>query len=447
MTFLRVNPLRRIAVLLLGLFALPPLQAAGPAEADLSARVDAISQEIRPRLVEDRRWLHQHPELSNREVDTAAYVARRLRSLGLPVQTGVARTGVVAVLQGGRPGPVIALRADMDGLPVVEDVELPFKSRVRSRYDGKDVGVMHACGHDSHMAVLLGVAEVASRLKADWPGTLKLIFQPAEEGAPEGEDGGAELMVREGVLSTVPRPEVIFGLHVFSQWDVGDIALRSGGAMASSDDLVITVRGRQTHGARPWAGVDPIVVSAQIIEALQTVVSRQMDISQAPVVVTIGKIEGGVRNNIIPDEVVLKGTLRALDPAMQKDLHERVRRTAVKVAEAAGATATVEIGVGHAYPVTYNDPALARRLRPTLERVVGTPHLLDVPPMLGAEDFSFYAREIPGLFLFVGGRTPGQPAADWPANHSPRFRLDEDMLPVGVRALLHLALDYARPPG
>lgn len=419
--------------------------AAGPK--DLRDEVDALASQLQPTAVKDRRWLHEHPELSNREVKTAAYVAERLRKLGLKVQTGVAHTGVVAVLEGGQPGPVVALRADMDGLPVVEEVDVPFKSRVKTQFDGKDVGVMHACGHDSHMAVLLGVAEVASRLKSQWPGTLKLLFQPAEEGAPDGETGGAQQMVAEGVMTSAPKPDVIFGLHVFSQWDAGVIAVRSGGAMASSDDLNIIVRGKQTHGARPWAGIDPIVVSAQIINGLQTIVSRQMDISQAPVIVTIGKIEGGVRSNIIPDEVVMKGTLRALDPEMQKDLHERVRRTVEKIAESAGAEARVEIGEGHAYPVTVNDPALTRRMLPTLQRVAGADKVIEVPPMLGAEDFSFFAQQVPGLFVFLGGRTPGDAAENWAANHSPRFHLDEAMLPLGVRTLANLALDYAAGNG
>ncbi|WP_428309297.1 amidohydrolase [Hydrocarboniphaga sp.] len=425
--------------LLLASTSLPALAA----EADLHAQIDALTAGINGTLVDDRRWLHQHPELSNREVNTAAYVARRLKKLGLKVQTGVAHNGIVAVLEGGRPGPVVALRADMDGLPVVEEVDVPFKSKVKSTYDGKDVGVMHACGHDGHMAILIGVAEVASRLKAQWPGTLKLIFQPAEEGAPEGEEGGAELMVKEGVMSSAPKPEVIFGLHLFSQWDVGQLAVRSGGAMASSDDLNIVVHGKQTHGARPWAGIDPIVVSAQIIEGLQTITSRQMDISAAPVVVTIGKIEGGVRSNIIPDSVTMRGTLRALDTTMQQDLQQRVIRTVTKIAESAGTTADVSIGSDHAYPVTYNDPALTKAMLPTMQRVVGESNVLDVPPMLGAEDFSFFAREVPGLFVFVGVRTPGQPAGDWAANHSPRFHIDEGALGVGVRALSNLALDYA----
>ncbi len=424
-----------------------PVLAASDAAA-LQQRIDRATADIDAKLIADRRWLHQHPELSNREAQTAVYLTKRLKALGLKLQTGVAHNGIVAVLEGGQPGPVVALRADMDGLPVVEEVDLPFKSTVKTTFDGKDVGVMHACGHDGHMAILLGVAEVASRMKADWPGTLKLIFQPAEEGAPDDEEGGAALMIKQGVLSSAPKPEVIFGLHLFSQYDVGQIGVRAGGAMASSDDLDIIVRGRQTHGARPWAGIDPIVVSAQIIEGLQTITSRQMDISQAPVIVTIGKIEGGVRSNIIPDSVTMRGTLRALDTGMQADLHQRVRRTAENIAESAGTTAEVHIGEGHAYPVTYNDPKLTQAMRPTIARVVGDAGLIDVPPMLGAEDFSFFAREIPGLFVFAGVRTPGEPADAWAANHSPRFRIDERALGVGVRTLSHLALDYAlaHPP-
>lgn len=418
------------------------LLSTGAGAADLDAQVS----EVESRIIEHRRHFHQHPELSNREFETAQYIARELRRLGIEVHTGVAKTGVVGVLRGAKPGPVIALRADMDALPVVEEVDLPFKSTVTSSFDGKDVGVMHACGHDAHMAILLGVAELLSGLREDLAGTVKFIFQPAEEGAPDGEEGGAHLMVAEGVLSQDPKPEVIFGLHAFPIYEVGQVGIKSGGALASSDELVITVRGKQTHGAAPWQGIDPIVVASQIITALQTIPSRQMNLIQAPVIVTIGKIEGGVRNNIIPDEVVMKGTLRALDTEMRRDLHERVRRTVIRTAESAGATATVSIGEGHAYPVTVNDPKLAARMRPALVEALGEAAVVDAPPSLGAEDFSFYANEIPGLFLFLGVRTAGQPGADWAANHSPRFRLDEDGLAVGVKALTALTLNYAGAP-
>ncbi|HUP91598.1 MAG TPA: amidohydrolase [Solimonas sp.] len=419
----------------------PPALAPGAAQ-DLQAEADRSAGRIEPKVIAHRRQLHQHPELGNREFETAKYIARELKALGIEVQTGVAHTGVVGVLRGALPGPVVALRADMDALPVAEEVDLPFASKVRAKFDGKDVGVMHACGHDAHVGILLGTAEVLAGMKARLPGTVKFIFQPAEEGAPDGEDGGAELMVREGVLRSEPKPEVIFGLHVFSEWDAGQLKYRAGGAMASAEDLEIRVRGKQTHGASPWKGIDPIVVSAQVVLGLQTIASRQMELTRAPVIVTIGKIEGGVRNNIIPDEVTMKGTLRALDTAMQQDLHERVHRTAENIAAASGATATVTIGTEVAYPVTYNDPALVARLLPTLQRVAGAQNVAEVPPIMGAEDFSFYAREIPGFFVFVGARPPGESPDKAAANHSPRFHIDESALKIGVRTLSSLTLDY-----
>ena len=409
----------------------------------LALQIDQLASRIEPQVIKQRRYLHQHPELSNREFETAKYVAKRLKQLGIEVQTGVAKTGVVGVLRGGRPGPVVALRADLDGLPVTEETDLPFRSKVRATYDGKDVGVMHACGHDAHTAMLLGAAEVIAQLRAQWPGTVKFIFQPAEEAPPPGEEGGAELMVKEGVLKKDPKPEVIFGQHVIASWAAGELAYRSGAAMASADDLQIVVKGKGSHGAFPWNGVDPVVVASQIVLGLQTIASRQMDISQAPVIVTIGKIEGGTRDNIIPDSVTMKGTLRALDAGMRKQMHERVRRTAEDIARSAGATAEVTIGGRHAYPVTVNDPALTARMLPTLQRVAGD-KLLAVPPMLGAEDFSFFAQEIPGLYVFLGVRPPGEPADGFPANHSPRFHIDESVLKLGVRTLAQLAADYAQ---
>jgi len=420
--------------------------AAPAVAAEVREPVDRHVAAVEARVIEHRRHLHQHPELSNREVETAKYLARHLKKLGFEVKTGVAKTGVVAVLKGGKPGPVVALRSDMDALPVAEEVNLPFKSTVRSKYDGKDVGVMHACGHDGHMAILLGVAEVLTQMRADLPGTVKFIFQPAEEGPPAGEEGGAELMVKEGVLDTEPKPEAIFGLHLLSPFEAGKVGYRAGGIMASADDVKITVRGRQTHGAAPWLGVDPIVVASQIVLGLQTIPSRQMDATRAPSIVTIGKIEGGVRNNIIPDEVVMKGTLRALDEAMRKDLHARVRRTAEQIAASAGATAAVEIGVEHAYPVTYNDPQLVARMLPTLQRMAG-PALFEAAPILGAEDFSFFQQKIPGLYVFVGVCTPGVPREECPSNHSPRFRIDEIALSQGVRVLAQMTLDYLAGAG
>uniref|UniRef100_UPI0023541118 amidohydrolase n=1 Tax=Nevskia ramosa TaxID=64002 RepID=UPI0023541118 len=323
-----------------------------------------------------------------------------------------------------------------------EEVVLPFASKVKSTYDGKDVGVMHACGHDTHMAMLLSAAAVFAKLQARLPGTVKLIFQPAEEGRPAGEEGGAELMVKEGVLSSAPQPDVIFGLHVLTQFETGQLAFRAGSLMASTENLNIVVRGKQTHGAMPWNGVDPIVVSAQIISTLQTVVSRQLDITQGAAIVTIGKIDGGVRNNIIPDEVRMKGTLRSLDPASRLIMNDAVRRTATKIAEASGATAIVGIGDEYSYPVTYNDPALTAQMRPTLERIAGKTNIIESTPQTVAEDFSFYQQKIPGLFVFVGVRKPGATTDEYAPNHSPRFKVDEAGLPLGVRALVGLTLDY-----
>jgi amidohydrolase len=423
------------------------LGAATPAGAadSLGEQIDRLAAQVEPAVVKHRRHLHQNPELSNREFETAKYVARHLKALGLEVQTGVAKTGVVGVLRGGKPGPVIALRADMDALPVTEETDLPFRSKVKSTYDGKPVGVMHACAHDAHTGMLLGVAEVLSNLRGQWPGTVKFIFQPAEESPPLGEEGGAELMVKEGVLSRDPKPEVIFGQHVLSGWAAGEVGVRAGAMLASAEDVEITVTGKGAHGAAPWNGVDPIVVASQIVLALQTIPSRQMDVTKAPVIVTIGKIEGGTRNNIIPDSVSMKGTLRALDAQMRLQLRERVKRTAESVAQAAGATAKVSFGEYNSYPVTNNDPKLTARMRPTLQRVAGD-KLLEVQPILGGEDFSFFAQEIPGLYLFLGGRPPAVPAEGFPSNHSPRFMIDESVLKLGVRTLAHLAADYAQGP-
>lgn len=410
------------------------------AQTDLGARIDAAVAEVMPRVVEFRRHLHANPELSNRETETAAYVARHLADLGIEVQTGVARTGVVGTLRGGRPGPTVALRADMDALPVTEQVDLSFASTVRSVYNGLDVGVMHACGHDAHVGMLMGVAEVLAGIREELPGTVVFLFQPAEEGAPAGEaPAGAEQMVAEGVLDGV---DAIFGIHVTSSFEVGELNTRPGGMMASADDLRIVVTGKQTHGAYPWGGVDPIVTSAQIVTGLQTIVSRQMDLTKAPAVVTIGRIDGGVRSNIIPDSVLMIGTIRALDDAMRGELHDRIRRTATSIAESQGATAEVTIAAEYGYPVTANDAALLRRMTPTLATVAGDGLDTDVAPVLGAEDFSYYANEIPGLFLWLGIRTPGADRTLFPPNHSPLFRIDEDALPLGVRALAHLAVDF-----
>jgi len=386
-----------------------------------------------------RRDIHQHPELGNREFRTAKLVEDHLRKLGLEVQTGVAHTGLVGLLKGGKPGPVVALRADMDALPVTEQVDLPFASKVRTTYNNQEVGVMHACGHDTHVAILMGVAEILTGMKKDLPGSVKFIFQPAEEGAPEGEEGGAKLMVAERVLEN-PRPAAIFGLHVTSRLETGSIATRPLGLLAAVDSLRVKVKGRQTHGAYPWLGVDPIVVSSQIILGLQTIPSRQLDVTIAPSIVTIGSIHGGVRNNIIPDEVEMLGTLRSLDNAMRLDMHKRVRQTIEKIAESAGAV--VEIVIEEGYPITRNDPALTAQMLPTLERAAGAGRVEIANPVLGAEDFAFYQEKIPGLFYFVGTRPRGVTAEQAASNHSPKFFVDESGLELGVRSMVHLTLDY-----
>jgi amidohydrolase len=406
----------------------------------LSAEIDRRVIAAESLVVLWRRDIHQHPELGNREVRTAQLVADHLRRLGLQVRTGIAHTGVVGVLRGGKPGPVVALRADMDALPVTEQVALPFKSTARAIYNGQDVGVMHACGHDNHTAILMGVAQVLAGVKAELPGTVLFIFQPAEEGAPAGEQGGAALMLEEGVFDPV-RPSAIFALHVFPD-TLGYIKYRSGPVLAASDPLRILVRGRQTHGAQPWKGVDPITVAAQIVLGLQTIPSRQTDITVAPALVTIGSIQGGVRNNIIPDTVVLLGTVRTFDAAMQDDIHARIRRTASLIAQSAGASA--EVTIQKSYPVTVNDSTLVVRMLPTLARVVGERALGTTRLRTGAEDFSFFAQRVPGFYFGLGVTPPGQNLDTVPVNHSPRFYADERALPVGVRAMAHLAVDYLR---
>jgi len=355
------------------------------------------------------------------------------------VKTGVAHTGVVGILRGGRPGPVVALRADMDALPVTEEVDLPFKSTAKTQYNGQEVGVMHACGHDNHVAILLGTANVLAGMRAEIPGTVKFIFQPAEEGAPAGEEGGASLMIKEGALAD-PVPGAIFGLHVWPE-AVGTISYRPGPFMAAADGLSIVVRGKQTHGAVPWGGVDPIVVTSQIVMGLQTIASRQIDITKVPAIITVGSIHGGNRGNIIPDSVVMQGTVRTYDEAMRKDIQDRIRRTAEAIARSAGATASVEF-VTPNYPVTINDPALTERMLPTLQRVAGDRQVLLAGLQTPSEDFSYFQQKIPGLFIYLGIVPKDQDPANAPRNHSPSFFADEAALPVGVRTLAGLALDW-----
>jgi amidohydrolase len=413
--------------------------AATPASAQsLSAEIDTLSAAVDADLLVWRRHLHQNPELSNREEATAKYVADKLRSFGLEPQTGVAKTGVVAVLKGGRPGPVVALRADMDGLPVREEVDLPFASKATAEYEGNKVGVMHACGHDTHVAILLATARVLTRMKDRLPGTVKFIFQPAEEGAPLDErPAGAELMITEGVMQN-PKVDAVFGLHVFANVPTGHITYRSGPFMAAADQFDIIVKGKQTHGSAPWRGVDPIVVAAQIVTSLQTIVSRNVDITRLPAIVSVGQFQSGVRNNIIPDSARLVGTIRTFDDDVQTDIHARVTRIAENTAAALGATAEVKIHRG--YPVTSNDPKLTARMLPTLERVAPG-RVKESELITGAEDFTYFQRQAPGLFVFLGITPPAQ-AGKAPANHSPLFFVDEKALPTGVRLLANLAVDY-----
>ncbi|MGQ9560515.1 MAG: amidohydrolase [Candidatus Oleimicrobiaceae bacterium] len=404
----------------------------------LAADIDRLCAEVEEQVISWRRDFHRYPELSNREFRTAGVIAEALRRMGLAVRSGVAHTGVVGVLEGKSATPVVALRADMDALPVTEELDLPFASRVRTTFRGQEVGVMHACGHDAHMAMLLGTAEVLSRLRAQLPGTVKFIFQPAEEGAPEGEQGGAALMIAEGVLED-PRPAAIFGLHVFPL-PAGTIAYCPGPAMAAVDELRITVKGRQTHGAAPWRGVDPVVISAQIILGLQTIVSRQVNLTEAPAIVTVGSIHGGVRNNIIPEQVELWGTVRSFGEQTRRDLHHRITRTVTAIAEAGGAKAEVQIISG--YPVLVNDPELTREMLSVLDRVSASGKALQLPPKTTAEDFAYYAQQIPALFFNLGVAPVDADPDTVAENHSPRFFVDESALIVGVRALSHLAVTF-----
>jgi amidohydrolase len=419
---------------------LTSISAAAYTQGDKQA-FEATLSGVEPRVIEWRHDLHQHPELSNREFRTAGIVADHMRALGFDeVRTEVAHTGVVGILVGGKPGPVVALRADMDGLPVLEQTGVPFASTARGEYNGADVPVMHACGHDTHVAMLMGAAEVLARHREDIRGTVVFIFQPAEEGPPAGEEGGARMMVAEGVLDGPNAPEAILGLHAWPG-DTGTITYRAGGFMAAADGLEITITGVQTHGSSPWLGVDPIYVAAQIATAIQGIPSRHLDITNSPAVITIGSIHGGVRGNIIPDKVQMSGTIRTFDVGVREELHAKLRSTVNAIAEANGATAEVVIE-GYA-PVTVNHPELLRKMLPTLAWAAGEDNLIDGPVVMGAEDFSFFQERIPGLFLHVGVYDPSIPRSERPANHSPFFIADDAALMTGVRALVGFAMDYA----
>ncbi|GAB3746237.1 amidohydrolase [Lysobacter olei] len=431
------RPLLALAIAAL----LPSVAAAQTAPPAERAEVTAAAQSQRDQVIKWRRDFHQFPELSNREQRTAAKVAEHLRALGLKPVTGMAHHGVVAIIQGGKPGPKVMLRADMDALPVTEQTGLPFASKVTTQFAGQTTGVMHACGHDAHTGILLGVADALVKMKQDLPGQVMLVFQPAEEGAPAGEEGGAELMLKQGVFKDF-KPDAAFGLHVFSTLQAGQIGVRQGPLMAASDAFAITVKGRQTHGSRPWGGIDPVAAAADLVGSAQTVVSRRTDIAKLPAVVTFGTVHGGIRFNIIPDEVVMTGTIRTFDNAMRQRIFQDLKNVATHVAAAHGATVEARVPDGDGNPVTYNDPALTARMLPSLQAVAGKDNVIEPSLQMGAEDYSFFAREVPSMYFFVGATAKGIDPVTAPSNHSPQFTLDESSLDLGLRALLQVTLDY-----
>jgi amidohydrolase len=398
-----------------------------------------LAKEIEPKVIEWRHHFHQNPELSNREFNTAEKIAEHLKSLGLEVQTGVAKTGVVGILKGDKPGPVIGLRADIDALPVTERAPLEWASKVISEYNGIETGVMHACGHDTHISILMGVAEVLSKMKSDLRGTVKFVFQPAEEGAPPGEEGGAKLMVKEGVMKN-PDIDVMFGLHINAQTNVGEISYKPGGTMAAADRWVMKIHGKQSHGSTPWTSVDPIMTASMIIQGLQTIISRQTELTKEAAVISVGLIRGGVRNNIIPEEVEMIGTIRTLDPEMQDIIHEKIRHTATTIAASQGAT--VDVDIQRYVPVTYNNPELTAKAVPWLQNAAGAEHVNLRKAMTGAEDFSFYALEVPSVFFFVGGAPLGTDASKAAPHHTPDFNVDDAAMLTGMKALLNCTLGY-----
>lgn len=406
-----------------------------------STNVEELATQVEADVIKWRRHFHQYPELSNREFETAKTIAKFLKSLGLEVQTGIAKTGVVAVLDSGKPGPVVALRADIDGLPVTESVDLPFASKVKSTYNGQDVGVMHACGHDTHIAMLMGAAKILTSMKDKLHGKVKFIFQPAEEGAPRGETGGADDMVKEGVLNN-PNVDVIFGLHISSDTEVGTVHYREGGIMAAVDPFKIVVKGKQSHGAYPWNSVDPIVTSAQIIMGLQTIVSREVELIDSAAVVSVGMIHGGARSNIIPNEVEMVGTIRTLNPEIRKHIHQSVYNKANSIAKSMNAKAEVTLPLDYSYPITYNDEKLMAEMLPVLHATAGDGNAKVTNPVTGAEDFSFFQEKVPGLYLFVGGRSKDMPEDKAPDHHTPEFEIDESGMKLGVKLLTNLTLDY-----
>ena len=426
---------RILLVLLIPVFA----QVNAQVSPKLKAKIETDAAAIESKVIDWRRHFHQFPELSNREFKTGARIAEHLKALGLEVKHPVAKTGAVGILRTGKPGPVIALRADIDALPVVERNALPFASKEKGEYMGQEVGVMHACGHDTHIAILMGVAEVLTKMKSELKGTIVFLFQPAEEGAPPGEEGGAKLMVQEGLLDD-PKVEVVFGLHINSLTPVGVVTYIPEGELASADILNIKVIGRQTHGSAPWSGVDPIVASAHIITALQTITSRSIEVTKAPAVVTIGKISGGVRSNIIPESVEMTGTIRNLDVGIQEQVHTLIKRIAENTAESFGAKA--EVDIQKLYPITYNDPMLTAWSAPILEQTVGKENARVIRPQTGSEDFSFFAQKVPGFFFFVGGMPKDADPKKTPSHHTPDFFIDESGMLTGLRSMLNLTVEY-----
>jgi amidohydrolase len=426
-----------------------PFAASAAGSGITSARLDAAAKAIEPKTIEWRRDFHAHPELSNREVRTAEQIAKHLRALGIETRTGVGVTGVVGLLRGAKPGRTVGLRADMDALPVTEQTGVPFKSRATAQFRGETVGVMHACGHDSHVAILLGVAEVLAGMREQLAGQVLFVFQPAEEGPPEGERGGAALMLEQGAFKVV-KPDVMYALHVIASLPTGTIGYRSGPFMAGTDSFTIVVKGRQTHGSRPWGGVDPIVTSAQIINSLQTIVSRQLDITAIPAVVTVGAIKGGIRFNIIPDEVQMIGTVRTFSTDVRNDIVRRMQTTASNIAEANGATATVRFkdlsqpGTSEEIsgPPVVNDPAVTAAALPVFERLVGKDHVREISLQTTADDYSLFAQQVPSLYFWIGITPPDRDPATAAFNHSPQFYLDEAGMTTGVRALLALTTEY-----
>ena len=398
-----------------------------------------------PQVTAWRRDIHQHPELSNRETRTSALVAAQLKKLGLEVHTGIAHTGVVATLKGGKPGPRLAIRADMDALPVTEDVDVPFASKAKGEYRGKQVGMMHACGHDAHTAMLLGLATVLAGMKKDLPGQVMFVFQPAEEGAPPCEQGGASLMLKDGVFRDF-KPDAMFGMHVVSSLNVGTVGVRPGPAMAGSDWFKMVVHGKQTHGAMPWNGVDPIVTSSEIIGAAQTIVSRKLNIGDYPAVLSFGIIEGGARYNIVPDQVEMQGTLRTFDAGMRQQAIDNLKGIAEHVAAANGATVETQIPVGDSNPVLINNPALTARVRDSIGKAIGSEHVIEAKPWMASEDFAYFANEVPSVYFWVGSTPAGQDALKAPANHSPKFFMDEGALKIGMESMLQATLDYLNAP-